>query len=68
MGTGAIPDAVLSAPKHHKGLGVHTEMFADGGVIDLVESGVITGEHKATHPGKIVTGFDGLRSVCDFGG
>ena len=66
MGIGAIPDAVLSALKHHKGLGIHTEMFADG-VIDLVESGVITGEHKATHPGKIVTGFVmGTKRVYDF--
>lgn len=51
MGIGAIPDAVLSMLGNHKGLGIHTEMFADG-VIPLVEKGVITGEHKATHPGK----------------
>lgn len=66
MGIGAIPDAVLAALGNHKGLGIHTEMFADG-VINLVEKGVITGEHKATHPGKIVTGFVmGTKRVYDF--
>jgi len=56
MGIGAIPDAVLVALKYHQRLGVHSEMFSDG-VIDLVERGVITGEEKHTHPGKIVAGF-----------
>jgi 4-hydroxybutyrate CoA-transferase len=66
MGIGAIPDAVLAALTNHKGLGVHTEMFADG-VINLVERGVITGEHKKVHPGKIVTGFVmGTKRVYDF--
>ncbi|MFY8001015.1 MAG: acetyl-CoA hydrolase/transferase family protein [Candidatus Kapaibacteriota bacterium] len=66
MGIGAIPNAVLAALKHHKGLGIHTEMFAEG-VIDLVESGVVTGEHKRVHPGKIVTGFVmGTKRLYDF--
>ena len=56
MGIGAIPDAVLRALGHHKDLGVHTEMFAEG-IIDLVENGVITGVHKRNHPGKIVGSF-----------
>lgn len=34
-GIGAIPNAVLEALIHHKGLGVHTEMFSDG-VMDLI--------------------------------
>ncbi len=56
MGIGSIPDAVLAALKQHRRLGIHSEMFSDG-VIDLVERGVITGEEKRTHPGKIVAGF-----------
>ena len=56
MGIGTIPNAVLSALKNHKHLGIHTEMFSDG-LIDLVESGVVTGERKTKHPGKIVAGF-----------
>ncbi|NJL11962.1 MAG: acetyl-CoA hydrolase/transferase family protein [Microscillaceae bacterium] len=66
MGIGAIPDASLAALVHHRGLGIHTEMFSDG-VIDLVERGVITNEHKAGHPGHIVAGFVvGSRNLYDF--
>ncbi len=56
MGIGAIPDNVLKYLKNHKDLGVHTEMFSDG-MIELVESGVINGERKTIHPGKIIAGF-----------
>lgn len=66
MGIGTIPNAVLSSLKDHKHLGIHTEMFSDG-LIDLVESGVVTGERKIKHPGKIVAGFVmGTRRLYDF--
>lgn len=66
MGIGGIPDAVLKKLTNHKGLGVHTEMFSDG-IIPLVESGVITNEHKKIRKGKIVTTFTlGTRKVYDF--
>lgn len=66
MGIGAIPDAVLAALVHHKRLGVHTEMFSDG-LIPLVEQGIVTGEEKKKHPGKIVAGFVmGTRRLYDF--
>lgn len=55
-GIGAIPDAVLNQLGGHKDLGIHTELFADG-VIDLVERGVINGERKSIHRGKIIAGF-----------
>ncbi len=55
-GIGAIPDAVLHQLMNHKHLGVHTELFSDG-VIDLVNRGVIDGEKKSLHPGKIIAGF-----------
>ncbi len=65
-GIGAIPDAVLRALTNHKDLGIHTELFSDG-VIDLVEKGVITGERKTLHPGKIVAGFMlGTRRLYEF--
>lgn len=65
-GIGKIPDAVLSALTGHRDLGVHTEMFSDG-IIDLVERGVITGEKKKVHPGKIVASFVlGTRKLYDF--
>jgi 4-hydroxybutyrate CoA-transferase len=66
VGIGAIPDAVLAALGHHRGLGIHTEMFSDG-VVDLVEQGVITGEHKRVHTGRVVAAFVmGSRRVFDF--
>jgi 4-hydroxybutyrate CoA-transferase len=56
MGIGGIPDAVLGELTNHKHLGIHSELFSDG-VISLVERGVIDGEMKSLHPGKIVAGF-----------
>lgn len=65
-GIGAIPDAVLQRLTRHKHLGVHTELFSDG-VIDLVERGVIDGERKTLHPGKIIAGFMlGTKRLYDF--
>jgi acetyl-CoA hydrolase len=56
MGIGAIPDAVLNYLKDKKDLGIHTELFSDG-VIELVETGVLTGAQKSIHPGKMIAGF-----------
>jgi len=56
LGIGAIPDAVLNFLHDKKQLGIHSELFSDG-VIDLVESGVITNERKNLHAGKIIAGF-----------
>ena len=65
-GIGAIPDAVLRHLLSHKNLGVHTELFSDG-VIELVNRGIINGERKTFHPGKIVAGFLlGSQHLYDF--
>ncbi|MEW6193689.1 MAG: acetyl-CoA hydrolase/transferase C-terminal domain-containing protein [Bacteroidota bacterium] len=56
MGIGAIPDAVLKYLHNKNDLGVHTEMFSDG-LVDLVEAGIVNGEKKTLHPGKLVAGF-----------
>ncbi len=56
MGIGAIPDAVLRYMHDKNDLGVHTEMFSDG-LIELIEEGVVNGEKKTLHPGKVVAGF-----------
>jgi 4-hydroxybutyrate CoA-transferase len=66
LGIGAIPQATLAALGDHHRLGIHTEMLSDG-IVDLVEKGVITGEAKRVHPGKIVAGFAlGTRRLYDF--
>ena len=66
LGIGTIPDATLACLAGHHRLGIHTEMLSEG-VVDLVEKGVVTGEMKRVHPGKIVAGFAlGTRRLYDF--
>lgn len=56
LGIGGIPDAVLSALKGSKDLGIHTEMVSDG-VVDVIEAGIITGAKKTFHPYKVILTF-----------
>jgi 4-hydroxybutyrate CoA-transferase len=56
IGIGSIPNAVLGQLKHHKNLGIHSEMCSDG-IIELIESGVVNNSQKKIYPG---------RSVCSF--
>jgi len=66
MGIGAIPDSVMKHLFKKKNLGIHTEMFSDG-IIELVEAGVVNGENKTLHPGKIIAGFVlGTQRLYDF--
>ena len=53
IGTGAISAALAPYLTHRHDLGIHTELLP-GGVVDLVDAGVVTGRRKATHPGKVV--------------
>jgi 4-hydroxybutyrate CoA-transferase len=66
MGIGEIPDAVLLYLQSKRDLGIHTEMFSDG-VVDLFEAGVVNGEAKTLHRGKIIASFVlGSRKCFDF--
>ena len=66
IGIGGIPEAVLHHLAAHRDLGIHSEMLSDG-VIPLIESGVINGERKTLHRGKLVVGFVlGTRRLFDF--
>jgi 4-hydroxybutyrate CoA-transferase len=66
IGIGEIPDAVLLFLKEKRDLGIHTEMFSDG-VVELFESGVVTGEAKSLHKGKIIASFVlGSKKTFDF--
>ena len=56
LGIGGIPDGVLANLAHFRDLGIHSEMVADG-VMHLVEKGVITGDKKTLHKGKIIITF-----------
>jgi 4-hydroxybutyrate CoA-transferase len=56
MGIGAVPAAVGMDLVHKRDLGVHTEMFTDV-MVDLVESGAVTGARKEINRGRIVSTF-----------
>jgi 4-hydroxybutyrate CoA-transferase len=65
-GIGGIPEAVLKCLDGKRNLGVHSEMVPDG-IIELMESGVVNGECKSLHRGKVVTSFVlGSRRLFDF--
>jgi acyl-CoA hydrolase len=65
-GIGGIPNALLEHLKDHRDLGIHTELLSDG-LIDLVETGVVTGTRKRLRTGKIVATFAlGTRALYDF--
>ena len=65
-GIGSIPSALLAGLRSHRDLGVHTELLSDG-LIQLVESGVVTGTRKRVAPGKVVATFAlGTQGLYDF--
>jgi acyl-CoA hydrolase len=66
MGIGGIPDAVLALLHGKRDLGIHTEMISDG-LVRAMEQGIITGNLKTLHPGKVVATFIlGTRDLYDF--
>ncbi|HMP83720.1 MAG TPA: GNAT family N-acetyltransferase [Verrucomicrobiota bacterium] len=66
IGIGKIPQALVGFLKDKKDLGIHTEMISDD-ILDLIESGVITGARKTVDRGKIVASFClGTRRLYDF--
>ena len=65
-GIGAVPNAILGMLRNHRDLGLHTELISDG-VMELFESGALTGTRKVTRPGKLVATFAfGTRRLYDF--
>lgn len=66
LGIGAIPDAVLKFLGDKKDLGIHSEMLSDG-LMDLYETGAITGKKKNIDKGRMVVTFImGTRKMYDF--
>ncbi len=65
-GIGAIPNAIMSALREHRDLGVHTELLSDG-VVDLIERGVVNGVRKDLNRTKTVGTFAlGTERLHDF--
>jgi len=66
LGIGKVPHAVLEHLRTKKDLGIHTEMLSDP-IVDLIETGVITGARKSLDRGKIVASFCmGTRKLYDY--
>jgi 4-hydroxybutyrate CoA-transferase len=66
VGIGGIPNAVLAALKHHKDLGIHSEMISDG-VMDLIKCGAVTNRKKRFLADRTVTAFlVGSKELYDF--
>lgn len=66
LGIGSIPDAVARNLKHHKHLGLHTEMWSDG-AFELIKSGVIDNSKKTFHQGISTSSFIvGSRELYDY--
>lgn len=66
LGIGGIPNAVLSLLKDRKEIGIHTEMVSDG-IVDAIESGIVTNSRKNFHPGKVIATFSlGTRQLYEY--
>jgi len=56
LGIGRVPQAVAPFLKKKKNIGIHSEMLTDA-IIDLVDSGAVTGSLKSLDRNKIVISF-----------
>jgi acyl-CoA hydrolase/RimJ/RimL family protein N-acetyltransferase len=66
FGIGRIPQTLMKFLRNKKDLGIHTEMLTDT-IIDLIESGAVTGNRKTIDRGKIVTSFCmGTRKLYEY--
>jgi acyl-CoA hydrolase/GNAT superfamily N-acetyltransferase len=66
FGIGRIPQAMLGFLKDKKDLGIHTEMVTDC-LVDLIQSGAVTGNRKTLDRGKVVASFClGTKKTYDF--
>lgn len=66
MGIGAVPDAVCAALRHHRHLGIHTELMTPG-LVALMQAGVVDNSRKTLHPGRSLFTFAmGDRALYDF--
>lgn len=66
VGYGQLPYGVLRQLNGKRDLGLHTEVVSDD-VVELLESGVLTGARKTHHPRRVVASFAiGSRALYDY--
>src|SRR5207244_8912283 len=66
IGLGRVPNEALRYLTDRRDLGIHSDVITDG-VVDLVETGVVTGRRKTRHRDRIVASYClGTRRLYDF--
>ena len=66
FGIGRLPQSIAAFLKDKKNLGIHTELITDA-IVDLIQSGVVTGGHKSLDRGKVVASFGmGTKKLYDY--
>ena len=66
LGLGGIPNAIARYLMNHKDLGIHTELFVPG-MVDLIETGVVTGRSKNINLRKnVFTVANGIKKMYEF--
>ena len=66
FGIGRIPQALVKFLQDKKDLGIHTEMLTDS-IVDLIETGAVTGARKSMDHGKVVASFClGSKKLYDY--
>lgn len=55
VGIGGVPEAIMKLLTGRSGLGIHSGMIGES-VVDLIEAGAVTNEHKEIDRGVMVTG------------
>jgi acyl-CoA hydrolase/RimJ/RimL family protein N-acetyltransferase len=56
IGLGRIPHEALKYLDDRRDLGIHSDVITDA-IIPLLEKGILTGQQKTSHRGKVVTSF-----------
>ncbi|WP_298826631.1 bifunctional acetyl-CoA hydrolase/transferase family protein/GNAT family N-acetyltransferase [uncultured Piscinibacter sp.] len=56
IGMGRIPQEALRYLDDRRDLGIHSDVITDA-ILPLLDKGILTGEHKTQHRGKIVCSF-----------
>lgn len=66
IGLGRIPNEMLKYLSGRRDLGLHANVITES-VIDLIEKGIITGNQKSIHKGKVVCSYAiGSRRLYDY--
>jgi acyl-CoA hydrolase/GNAT superfamily N-acetyltransferase len=65
IGLGRVPNEMLKYLTNRRDLGIHSDVITEP-LVDLIETGVVTGVRKSVHPNKVVASYCmGTRRLYD---